>query len=70
MAGLVLALATVGIRVQAELAPADLRCAQRTNPPGIGDLNPRLCWQLQSSHQIQAGSTTSGSQDFCRISPN
>ena len=55
------------------LAPVDLRCALRVNPLGIGDVNPRLSWQLQSTpslrgetqsaYQIQVGSTA-GAMDL------
>lgn len=65
----VIALMTIleGQAAQAALSPVDLRCALRVNPLGIGDANPRLSWQLQSSgevrgeiqtaYQIQVGST-------------
>ncbi len=53
----------------AALPPVNLRCALRVNPLGIGDVNPRLSWQLQSTgsargenqsaYQIQAGSSAS-----------
>ena len=53
---------------QAAMPPVDLRCALRVNPLGIGDVQPRLSWQLQSTiqargetqsaYQIQVGSTT------------
>lgn len=59
------------VQVSAALMPVDLRCALRVNPLGIGDANPRLSWQLQSTgkfrgetqsaYQIQVGSTTGGS---------
>ncbi len=63
----VLASSFDGMKAFGALSPVDLRCALRVNPLGIGDANPRLSWQLQSSgqargetqsaYQIQAGST-------------
>ena len=57
----------VGVETHAALLPVNLRCSQRVNPLGIGDLAPRLSWQLQSAgqgrgetqsaYQIQVGST-------------
>src|ERR1700750_943673 len=55
------------------LQPVNLRCDERVNPLGIGDLTPRLSWQLQSgnpaanrgetqaSYEIIVGSTPGGS---------
>lgn len=42
------------VRAQGVLSPVNLRCALRVNPLGIGDANPRLSWQLQSSGQGSA----------------
>jgi len=55
---------------QGQLQPVNLRCGQRVNPLGIGDITPRLSWQLQSvgqgtafrgetqsAYQLQVGST-------------
>src|SRR5271168_1667828 len=60
-----------GVSASAALTPVDLRCALRVNPLGIGDANPRLSWQLQSTgqfrgetqsaYEIQVGSTSGGS---------
>src|ERR1035437_5131179 len=56
----------VGVTAQAALSAVNLRCALRVNPLGIGDVAPRLSWQLQSAgqrgetqsaFQIQVGST-------------
>ena len=57
--------------VQGALLPVDLRCSNRTNPLGIGDVNPSLSWQLQndslargedqSAYQIQIGTSPGGS---------
>ena len=62
-----------GMQVQAALAPTNLRTALRVNPLGIGDVTPRLSWQLpatlsargetQTAYQIQVGST-SGAADL------
>lgn len=64
---LVLGLFLNGVEVQGALLPVNLRCGQRINPLGIGDVAPRLSWQLQSdgqgrgetqsAYQIQVGST-------------
>ena len=51
-----------GSRAQAALSPVNLRCALRVNPFGIGDPNPRLSWQLQSSGQFRGES-----QSACQI---
>ena len=67
IAGMMLAACLCGLKAQAALRPVALRCAERVNPPGVGDPNPRLSWQLQSdgpgrgeiqtAYQIQVGST-------------
>jgi len=49
------------VNVSAALTPVDLRCALRVNPLGIGDANPRLAWQLQSTGQVR-GETQSAYQ--------
>ena len=36
----------------------NLRCALRVNPQGIGDISPRLSWQLQSIGQLRGESQT------------
>ena len=51
--------------------PVNLHCALRVNPLGIGDVVPRLSWQLQSdgqgrgetqsAYQIQVGSSAGAS---------
>jgi len=43
---------------QGILSPVDLRCALRVNPLGIGDVNPRLSWQLQSTGQVRSATQT------------
>ena len=62
-----LAALLAGFEAQAALPPVNLRCAERVNPLGIGDVAPRLTWQLQSSglrgeaqsaYQVQVGSAT------------
>jgi alpha-L-rhamnosidase len=68
-----LATGLTGAGASAAQPPVDLRCALRVNPLGIGDANPRLSWQLQSTpllrgetqsaYQIQVG-TTSGAADL------
>jgi hypothetical protein len=77
--GMVLTLGRAGMKTQAGLAPVNLRCEQRIDPLGIGDLNLHLSGQLQSarrrgetqsSYQIQVGATPSGSQYFNRIRTN
>src|ERR1039458_5875620 len=55
-------------KAQGALQPVSLRCALRVNPLGVGDVAPRLSWQLQSTgqargetqsaYQIQVGSAT------------
>src|SRR5262245_28077012 len=55
----------------AALTPVDLRCGMRVDPLGIGDVKPRLSWQLESSgpargetqsaYQIQVGSAAGAS---------
>ena len=62
-----------GVPASAAQPPVNLRCALRVNPPGIGDVNPQLSWQLpgtpslrgetQSAYQIQVG-TTAGAADL------
>lgn len=37
-----------GIDALGALKPVNLRCGERTNPLGIGDVPPRLSWQLES----------------------
>ena len=63
---IVLAMGFAGMKVQATLSPINLRCALRVNPLGIGDVNPRLSWQLQtggqrgevqSAYQVQVGTS-------------
>ncbi|HEY4416700.1 MAG TPA: family 78 glycoside hydrolase catalytic domain [Verrucomicrobiae bacterium] len=61
------------ITASAALSPVNLRSALRVNPLGIGDVNPRLSWQLQgdgitrgetqSAYQIQVG-TSAGAADL------
>ncbi|EEF61585.1 glycoside hydrolase family 78 protein [Pedosphaera parvula] len=56
-----------GINAQAALPPVNLRCSNRVNPQGIGDVPPRLSWQLQrtgtargevqTAYEIQVGSS-------------
>jgi len=58
------------VRALAAQPPVDLRCALRVNPLGIGDPQPRLSWQWQSTplargesqngYEIQVGSTPGG----------
>jgi alpha-L-rhamnosidase len=50
-----------GLKVQAALSPVNLRCALRVNPLGVGDVAPRLSWQLQSGGQLR-GETQSAYQ--------
>jgi alpha-L-rhamnosidase len=50
-----------GVTASAALSPVNLRCALRVNPLGIGDANPRLSWQLQSTGQLR-GETQSAYQ--------
>ena len=60
-------LGLTAVPAQAALLQTNLHCALRVNPLGIGDANPRLSWQLQSTgsargvtqsaYQIQVGST-------------
>ena len=55
----------------AALTPVKLHCGMRVDPLGIGDVKPRLSWQLegsesargevQSAYQIQAGSSVGAS---------
>jgi hypothetical protein len=56
--GFVIAMLVMGwtnsMKAQGALTPVDLRCALRVNPLGIGDANPRLSWQLQSTGQGSA----------------
>ncbi|MBC8096759.1 MAG: glycoside hydrolase family 78 protein [Akkermansiaceae bacterium] len=62
-----------GEKTQGALQPVNLRCAQRVYPLGIGEVTPRLSWQLQSTgqgrgetqsaYQIKVGST-SGAADL------
>ncbi len=40
-----------GALAQSELSVVDLQCSHRVNPLGIGDVNPTLSWQLQSTGQ-------------------
>ncbi len=59
------------VSLQGALMPVNLRCALRVNPLGIGDVAPRLSWQLQSdgqergetqsAYQIQVGSSPGAS---------
>src|ERR1035438_2041818 len=68
MVAVVLIAWLAGERRSAAQPPVNLRCALRVNPLGIGDVAPRLSWQLQSSgqargetqsaYQIQVGSTS------------
>ena len=53
-----------GLKAQAALSPVNLRCALRVNPLGVGDVTPRLSWQLQSGGQGTAyrGETQSAYQ--------
>ena len=50
-----------GVRTSAAQPPVNLRCALRVNPLGIGDVTPRLSWQLQSAGEAR-GETQSGYQ--------
>lgn len=50
-----------GMKTLGAMLPVDLRCSLRVNPRGIGDANPRLSWQLQSSGQAR-GETQSAYQ--------
>ena len=43
---------------RAALQPVNLRCALRVNPLGIGDISPRLSWQLQSTGQLRGETQT------------
>jgi alpha-L-rhamnosidase len=57
---------TNSVKAVGALQPVNLRCALRVNPLGVGDVAPRLSWQLQSTgrargetqsaYQIQVGS--------------
>jgi len=66
MAFLVLMAGLAAGKAQAALSPVNLRCALRVNPLGVGDVTPRLSWQLQSggqrsetqsAYQVQVGSS-------------
>ena len=48
---LALARNPIALKAQTALTPVNLRCALRVNPLGIGDVAPRLSWQLQSTVQ-------------------
>ena len=47
-----------GPNARGTLQPVNLRCALRVNPQGIGDISPRLSWQLQSIGQLRGESQT------------
>ncbi len=73
MAAIALLTWLAGVSASAAQTPVNLRCALRVNPLGIGDVMPRLSWQLpatvgargetQSAYQIQVGSA-SGAADL------
>jgi alpha-L-rhamnosidase len=66
--GVVMLLSSLAAQdTKAAMPPVNLRCGERVNPLGIGDVTPRLSWQLQptgsargeiqSAYQIQVGSS-------------